>query len=657
MSNEVTELLLKNNLIRTDQRPSSSGQYVVRCFVKGVCSDSKTPKLYINADEENPHFGLWNCMRCGACGNLEMLQKQFTPPTRKEILYKKAHEIWVRALAKNDEAQDYLKDRGFTEDDIVTFGYGYADESYVDTLLEWKFTEEELIKHGLLREKEGKVSPNFWDHIIIPYKRAGKYTFFQGRSLDPKAKVRYMNMTGQTVPLYHAEDLYKVSGRVWLTEGAFKRDTLATFGELSTAIGGTNQFDKYITDLNECNNLWIVLDVDANGAGQKAAEELAQSLSHCHVVTLPLGDRETKIGVDDFVLSQGIEALHDLADKYGVEYQDGEPQRSENLYSVVESIADSFYKTTGRLGYDVGHKRFMQITDGFQRGALSFVAGGPHMGKSVLLRDLADRLYEYNDELLIDYYSHDDSLKLTIAHWVAQIACLNSSDVRHPQVAFKDDRERMRDWERGVKQLQGMYDRLKILDSSYRRTLDQMYEDLCRWRELNPDGHRIIIIDGFSNTHFTDEKTMKDQGMLAIRRSSMMKRIAQEADIPFVSTCEIPKLYGKRPASWDLRDSGQLEYDVDVLLTVYQEAQAKGGLDLTDMKILTEYSDGNKSDNPIVEIKVAKDKMNGGTNKMILMELHKDTSTYEELDDANQRKFQSLIFKQESEKKRSFKSQ
>lgn len=645
MNDEVEHLLLQNDLISEGQRPNGGHQYVLDCW-NPECKKKK--KLYVNADQESDKYGLWQCKVCGTSGNLTDLRRQFEPPSRRDRLFKAAHELFIRTLLKNDVALDYLGDRGFTENDIAQFGYGFADESYVDTLLSYKFTEDELLEYGLLRENsKGEIAPTFWNHVIIPFQRGGKYETFQGRNIDPNSKVRYMNIPDVPMPLYHSEDLYKVSGRVWLSEGAFKRDILVAEGELATAITGTAQFGRFIEDLDRCEDLWIVLDADTNNAGQNAAEQIAQSLRRCHVVTLPIPDGEKKIGVDDYVLEHGIEALYEIS-KRAVLYVDGEPQKTRNLGLIVEGITDNFYETVGRLGYDVGHKRLMSLTEGPQRGSYSLVAAAPHMGKSMLLRDLTQRLHDKNEHLILDYYSHDDSLKLTIAHWIAQIGSLNSSDVRHPQVAYKDNPDMLRDWKKAIKRLKSMQDRMQILDSSYKVTLDQMYEDLCRWREQNPDGDRMLIIDGFSNTHFAEEQDIRDPGMVAIRRSSLMKRIAQEADIPVISTCEVPKLHGKRPNSWDLRDSGQIEYDVDVLYTVYQEAQAKGSIDLTDMKINMHYSDNVMECIPIVEVRIAKDKMNGSTGHFVLMAFHKDISTYEELEPSDQLAFIKQIYESES---------
>lgn len=609
----------------------------------------KKRHLYINANETDEKYGMWICHVCGSKGNLTTFLAFFEPPSPLQQLYRAAHEVFVKSLLGNEVAMQHLYDRGFADEHIAQFGYGYAGRDYAEKLKERGFTDDDLIGGKLLVERDAGFRPYWWNHIIIPFQRNGQYASFQGRDLNPDTKVRYLNLPGtDTTMLYHPEDLYKV-GRVYLTEGAFKRDALVACGNYAAAIQGTGQFMKHIEDLNSCEDLWIVLDADANHAGQEAARKIAEQLKRCHVLTLPLPDDMEKVGIDDFLAEYGDDGLAGISYQ-AVLYVDGVPQKTRNLASIIETWTAEVEKVDGTLGYDIGHPILMAKTDGLQRGSLTFLAGSPHMGKTTFELDLADRLYRLNPELAIDFHSNDDSLKMMIAKWVARIARLSQSDVRKPLVAYRDNPRALERFYRATQDLQDRANRLTILDRSYRLYLEDTYEDLCRWREANPDAHRIIFFDGFSKTDFKRDD-IREQGMQAIYRASLMKRIAQEADVPVVATCEVPKLYGKRPQAWDLRDSGQLEYDADVIFLCYQEAHVKG-LHATNLK--TKYpspESGIEIEVPVFEINTAKDKMNGSSGYTLFSFITSE-ATFDELSETSQALFLPEIYRKPDEEKR-----
>lgn len=582
---------------------------------------SKEGHFYINGTS-----GAFYCQRCGFSGGYNDLRNYFEPAEPYANIYEKFHELSVRLLAKDKTAREYVLSRGFTEESLVAYRYGYSDERVYKKLLE-EFSRDELIEARLWvsDEEKGFDFPYFSNHIILPYMRGGRYVTFQGRNLDEHSKKRYIFLPGHPPCLYHAEDLSK-RGRVYLVEGAFKRDRMVQEGEKSVGLPGANNWKKFVSELNRCDDLWVLLDADANEVGQKAALEITKSLKSCTVVTLPLTDGEEKIGPDDFIEQNGIEALRDLSYK---RYEYGVEKKPTSLRILVADWKERV-QSAEKSGYETGHERLDSWLGGFHNGSLAFVAGGPHYGKSVFLEDVALRLYKNCDNLTIDYYSNDDSLFTTITRLIAKMGRLEPKEVRYAGHAYKDRPDEMRRFEAAVERLAAKSDRLQILDRSYNIQLETLKDELAAWRQENPQGEKAVFIDAFTKTMTRRDSELKDEMSRSMYKSSLLKEIAQQAHIPIVCSTEVPKLGGKRPNSWNLRGPLTLEYDADVILLFYQEAHVRG-IDRTSIKI--EYPDAPP--NPILEVSVGKDKIAGTAKLTDLFEIRKDLFGFQEVADSD----------------------
>ena len=633
---ELHGLLVENDVINDDARPNSSHQFA------GVCWDCAAKKMYVNADEDDEdRFGLWKCQHCGIAGNLQSLLQLFGPVTDEQRLYRAFHELSVRSLLKNKLVlSTLLEQRDFTEEDIATFGFGYVGKGWTKELIAQGFTTEQFREHGFLTDAD---YPVFWNHIIIPYRKQGAYENFKGRCLDENPKLKYIWLIGKEVGLFQSSNLHR-SGRIFLTEGEFKVCYAQSNGYNSVGISGAGNFKKHLKQLNACNDLWIVYDADEpskpypRGCGQETAEKLAQNLDRCHVVKLPYVDK--KVGWDDYLMThtpEQFEALCQTADLY----IDGEKQKSQSLAVVVGEWAARVLSAEQRPGFQLGFDRLQEWTRGFDPGTLWYLLGAPHHGKSVFERTLAYNLYQLNPDLFIDYHSNDDSLRVTIAQFIAMIGELNAADARQPLLSYANDKESMKRWQKALADFQAMSGRFKLVDRSFRIDLDDLYEEMMRWREKDENAQRILIVDGFNKIYMRDLDDLEGQKALIVK-SDRLKLIAQEANIGVLVSIDPPKMHGKRPTSGDIAGSAAMEFDADVILSTYIEAQSKG-LQGTNLKIIWEYEDEVEDTLPIIELAVHKNKQTGH-NDLDLFVLHKNTSFLEELEDRDYASYKREVF-------------
>ena len=226
----------------------------------------------------------------------EAAEKRERQHTIYEVL-EKIQKWYVKNLQSLSSVQAYCKDRGLTEDDLETWGIGFALETGQPTK-DWAqnegINEELMVDAGLFgsssRQKEHGnkyLYPRFQGRLMFPiYDHRSRLCGFSGRIIDPEAKTaKYLN-TSETEVFKKSELIYGLNvaanaiakGRkVVLVEGQL--DVIAchraglgnTVACLGTAFGDDHRklLEKFADELT------IMLDGDEPGlkATRKVIEE------------------------------------------------------------------------------------------------------------------------------------------------------------------------------------------------------------------------------------------------------------------------------------------------------------------------------------------------------------------------------------------------
>jgi DNA primase len=198
----------------------------------GLCPfhTEKTPSFVVSPDLQR-----YKCFGCGETGDifnflqdiegidfpeaLEKLAKEAGVELKKspynskykvleEINYK-ATKYFYNQFKKSSKAQKYMKERGFNENSLKTFGVGYAPKNpkLKDYLAKSKnYTQRELLDSGLFTLKEKKVKEKFYDRIMFPIRsKRGKVLAFTARVLPGNDwGPKYMN--SPDTPIFHKKE-------------------------------------------------------------------------------------------------------------------------------------------------------------------------------------------------------------------------------------------------------------------------------------------------------------------------------------------------------------------------------------------------------------------------------------------------------------------
>ncbi len=188
---------------------------------------------------------------------------------------------WLRSHPDKDRAVTYLRNRGLSGEIAARFGIGFAPPGW-DNLLKAIGRPEnrsELLKAGMLAEKDGRQYDRFRDRIMFPIRdRRGRVVAFGGRVLD-QGEPKYLN--SPETPVFHkGRELYGLyeclqadrhPADILVVEGYMDVVALAQHG-FSNAVAtlGTATTTQHVERLFQTTRN-VVFCFDGDRAGRQAA--------------------------------------------------------------------------------------------------------------------------------------------------------------------------------------------------------------------------------------------------------------------------------------------------------------------------------------------------------------------------------------------------
>ncbi len=322
----------------------------------GLCPfhNEKTPSFTVSPAKE-----IYKCFGCGRSGNsisflmeaekysyvealrwlaakynVEIEETETSPEFKQQqlvadslyIINNFAQKYFTDALLNTEEGQDialsYLKERGFREEIIKKFQLGYNPETrdgFTKAALAAQYSQEYLLKTGLVNERDGNVYDNYRGRIIFPiHNSSGKVLGFGARIIKKNDKApKYINSPENEIYVkskilygsYFARQAIDKADECLLVEGYTDVVSLHQAGvENVVASGGTSLTPDQLRLIKKyTNNLTIIYDGDS--AGIKAALRgldlaLEESLN-VKLVLIPDGEDPdsyvNKVGTADFI--------------------------------------------------------------------------------------------------------------------------------------------------------------------------------------------------------------------------------------------------------------------------------------------------------------------------------------------------------------------
>ncbi|MFB6264496.1 MAG: replicative DNA helicase [Bradymonadaceae bacterium] len=247
--------------------------------------------------------------------------------------------------------------------------------------------------------------------------------------------------------------------------------------------------------------------------------------------------------------------------------QEGVTKDYRSMKDVIKEAVDeleTLYDRDERItGVPSGFVDLDELTGGWQESDLIIVAGRPGMGKTALsLNMAAHAAVERN--VPTAFFSLEMSSKQLAIRMLCSEARVDQSNVRRGILSEKD-------WEKLLKATGEMNDADLFLDDTPALSIMEFRSKCRRLRAEEDIG--VVFIDYLQLMQASGDHDIREQEISEISRS--LKGIAKELGIPVVALAQLNRgvesRSDKRPKLRDLRESGAIEQDADVISFIYRD--------------------------------------------------------------------------------------
>jgi len=363
--------------------------------------------------------------------------------------------------------------------------------------------------------------------------------------------------------------------------------TLIERGELANPVTLKMRFEQDEA-MKQLGGPGYLVDLTARAVNIIRAEEYAKILYDLFLrreiilLSEEMGERGRTADLDDRAVTQ----IEDAESKLYSLAEAGEAQNDFRSFRVAigESLdrIEAAYKREGQLvGVTTGLRDLDQRLGGLHKTDLLILAGRPGMGKSSLAMTIAlnaARAYRpiYNDAgdivdaegAVVGVFSLEMSREQLATRIVSEQTKIASNDLRTGRI----DREAFVN--QVVPATQTLNELPLYIDDTPAISIAQLRSRSRRLKRQH--GLGLIIVDYIQLMRPSGQKRVENRVQEITEITQGLKAVAKELNVPVLALSQLSRQVeqrdDKRPQLSDLRESGSIEQDADVVMFVYREA-------------------------------------------------------------------------------------
>lgn len=298
----------------------------------------------------------------------------------------------------------------------------------------------------------------------------------------------------------------------------------------------------------------------------------------------------------DFAESKVMSIAEQGANKQR-EYQTIQPL----LQKAVMTIDERFNNDGGLTGLATKYTKFDELTSGLQNGDLIIVAGRPSMGKTTFSMNLAENIALQNHPVAV--FSMEMPSEQLVLRMISSVGRIKADRIRTgrmegedftnltraagqlaktqiyiddtPALRITDLRARARRIDKDIRdaQLKAAKAELEAREAAAKEAGRSLQESERLVPEDAVTGLRLIVIDYLQLMRGSTNTDNRVNEISEISRG--LKAIAKELELPVIALSQLSRNLeqrpDKRPKMSDLRESGAIEQDADLILFIYRD--------------------------------------------------------------------------------------
>ena len=255
---------------------------------------------------------------------------------------------------------------------------------------------------------------------------------------------------------------------------------------------------------------------------------------------------------------------------------------------AISQIQAAANRTSGLSGLETGYKKLDALTSGWQNSDLIIIAARPAMGKTAFVLSMAKNMaVNFNTPVAI--FSLEMSNLQLVNRMISNVCELEGQKIKSGQLSPLE-------WDQLMSRVKHLYSAPLFIDDTPSLSI---FELRTKARRLVREHQvKIIIIDYLQLMNASGMKFgSREQEVSMISRS--LKQLAKELNIPIIALSQLNRSVesregrdGKRPQLSDLRESGAIEQDADIVCFIHRpEYYTKSGEDAqgNDIRGLAEF--------------------------------------------------------------------
>ncbi|CEL12416.1 Replicative DNA helicase [Candidatus Portiera aleyrodidarum] len=266
------------------------------------------------------------------------------------------------------------------------------------------------------------------------------------------------------------------------------------------------------------------------------------------------------------------------------------------LNRTLDRINKMYNKKSYLTGLFTGFTDLDELTSGFQKSDLIIIAGRPSMGKTSFAMNIVEYIILNNKEDPVIIFSMEMPAEQIILRMLSSLGRIDQNNIRKGKIGEDD-------WLKLTESLKLIKNCKLYVDDTPMLTPIEIRNKIRRFiRETGKIS--LIMIDYLQLMHVSGLSYNRTAEISEISRS--LKSIAKEFNCPVLAVSQLNRSLeqriNKRPIISDLRESGAIEQDADLILFIYRDELYN--TDKIDNKGLAEIIIGKQRNGPIGVINI-----------------------------------------------------
>ncbi len=267
------------------------------------------------------------------------------------------------------------------------------------------------------------------------------------------------------------------------------------------------------------------------------------------------------------IIENSEKSLFDLAE--GGSFGSSLIKFDEAMKLTIEMATNAYKNEEGIVGVPTGLKDLDERLGGMHKSDLLIIAGRPSMGKTALATNIAfnaaKKIQDANKNSSIAFFSLEMSSEQLSTRILAEQSRIKSNDIRRGKISEED-------FDKFIESSKNISELPLYIDETPAISIAALSNRARRIKRLH--GLDLVIVDYIQLMKASNFKEGRVQEISEITQG--LKALAKELSVPVLALSQLSRAVeqrdDKKPQLADLRESGSIEQDADVVMFVYRES-------------------------------------------------------------------------------------